>query len=159
MAGHARVRRPCAGVTAWNGLVTEGRLKAGETVLCEGTGGVSIFGLQVQLPSVVVSLWLESGRKPVCVACIGLRAAGSNIAAALSPDCTLVVVGNDLVANQCVCVSHVSTSALQFAKALGASAICTSSEDWKLQKARALGADHTINYRRTPEWGKEAMKK
>ena len=50
---------PCAGVTAWNGLVTEGRLKAGETVLCEGTGGVSIFGLQVQLPSVVVSLWLE----------------------------------------------------------------------------------------------------
>ena len=37
---------PCAGVTAWNGLVTEGRMEPGETVLVEGTGGVSIFGLQ-----------------------------------------------------------------------------------------------------------------
>ncbi|NJK49393.1 NAD(P)-dependent alcohol dehydrogenase [Candidatus Gracilibacteria bacterium] len=37
---------PCAAVTAWNALVTEGQLKAGETVLLQGTGGVSIFALQ-----------------------------------------------------------------------------------------------------------------
>lgn len=37
---------PCAGVTAWNALVTEGGLKAGHTVLIQGTGGVSIFALQ-----------------------------------------------------------------------------------------------------------------
>lgn len=37
---------PCAAVTAWNGLVTRGRMQAGDFVLLEGTGGVSIFGLQ-----------------------------------------------------------------------------------------------------------------
>lgn len=37
---------PCAGLTAWNGLITEGRAQPGETLLVEGTGGVSIFGLQ-----------------------------------------------------------------------------------------------------------------
>ncbi len=37
---------PCAGVTAWNALVEHGRLIAGETVLVQGTGGVSIFALQ-----------------------------------------------------------------------------------------------------------------
>ncbi|MEZ4888673.1 MAG: NAD(P)-dependent alcohol dehydrogenase [Chitinophagales bacterium] len=40
---------PCAGLTAWRGLVTEGKLKAGDTVLIEGTGGMSIFGLQIAL--------------------------------------------------------------------------------------------------------------
>lgn len=37
---------PCAGVTAWNALFTTGHLQAGDIVLLEGTGGVSIFGLQ-----------------------------------------------------------------------------------------------------------------
>jgi NADPH:quinone reductase-like Zn-dependent oxidoreductase len=37
---------PCAAVTSWNALVTEGRLKPGDTVLVMGTGGVSIFALQ-----------------------------------------------------------------------------------------------------------------
>jgi NADPH:quinone reductase-like Zn-dependent oxidoreductase len=37
---------PCAGVTAWNGLFTRGNVQPGEIVLLEGTGGVSIFGLQ-----------------------------------------------------------------------------------------------------------------
>lgn len=40
---------PCAGLTAWRALVTEGKLKAGDTVLIEGTGGMSIFGLQIAL--------------------------------------------------------------------------------------------------------------
>ncbi|MDH3419025.1 MAG: NAD(P)-dependent alcohol dehydrogenase [Gammaproteobacteria bacterium] len=38
---------PCAAVTAWRALFTDGALEPGETVLLEGTGGVSIFGLQL----------------------------------------------------------------------------------------------------------------
>lgn len=37
---------PCAALTAWRALVVEGNLKAGDTVLVQGTGGVSIFALQ-----------------------------------------------------------------------------------------------------------------
>lgn len=36
----------CAGLTAWNALVSEGEVKAGDTVLVLGTGGVAIFALQ-----------------------------------------------------------------------------------------------------------------
>lgn len=38
---------PCAALTAWRALVPEGRLKAGDSVLVEGTGGMSVFALQV----------------------------------------------------------------------------------------------------------------
>jgi NADPH:quinone reductase-like Zn-dependent oxidoreductase len=76
---------PCAAVTAWHALVENGQVKAGETVLLLGTGGVSIF-------------------------------------------------------------------ALQFAKQSGASVIITSSRDEKLERARKLGADETINYRTFPDW-------
>ena len=38
---------PCAGLTAWYGLVEKGQLKPDHTVLVQGTGGVSIFGLQI----------------------------------------------------------------------------------------------------------------
>ena len=82
---------PCAGLTAWRALIVENNLRAGETVLLQGTGGVSIF-------------------------------------------------------------------ALQFAKAMGARVIITSSSDEKLERARKLGADETINYRSTPDWAKEARK-
>jgi NADPH:quinone reductase-like Zn-dependent oxidoreductase len=37
---------PCAAVTAWNALIVSGKIKAGDTVLTLGTGGVSIFALQ-----------------------------------------------------------------------------------------------------------------
>lgn len=50
----------------------------------------------------------------------------------------------------------VSLFALQFAKMLGAFAIVTSSSDDKLSKVRAMGADETINYSNTPEWGQRA---
>lgn len=80
-----------AGLTAWRALIGDGALKAGDTVLVLGTGGVAIFGLQL-------------------------------------------------------------------AKAMGASVILTSSSDEKLERARALGADHTLNYRSVPEWGPEVVK-
>jgi NADPH:quinone reductase-like Zn-dependent oxidoreductase len=38
---------PCAGVTAWNALAVSGKLKAGDTVVTLGTGGVSVFALQI----------------------------------------------------------------------------------------------------------------
>ncbi len=47
----------------------------------------------------------------------------------------------------------VSTFALQFATMHGASTVVTSSSDEKLARARELGADETINYEETPEWG------
>jgi NADPH:quinone reductase-like Zn-dependent oxidoreductase len=37
---------PCAAVTAWNAVVTEAKTRPGETVVIQGTGGVSIFALQ-----------------------------------------------------------------------------------------------------------------
>ena len=37
---------PCAALTAWHALIERGGVKAGDTVLLLGTGGVSIFGLQ-----------------------------------------------------------------------------------------------------------------
>src|SRR5262249_32031125 len=37
----------CAGVTAWRALVVEGQLKAGDVVLTQGAGGVSVFALQI----------------------------------------------------------------------------------------------------------------
>ena len=75
-----------AGLTAWRALVVDGKLKPGDTVLLLGTGGVSIWALQI-------------------------------------------------------------------AKMMGASVAITSSADAKLERARELGADFTLNYRDQPEWG------
>jgi NADPH:quinone reductase-like Zn-dependent oxidoreductase len=80
---------PCAAVTAWNALAVLATTGPADTVLVQGTGGVSLF-------------------------------------------------------------------ALQFAKLMGARVIATSSSDEKLERVRALGADHALNYARTPEWGKAA---
>jgi NADPH:quinone reductase-like Zn-dependent oxidoreductase len=38
---------PCAGVTVWHAMMEHAKLIAGHTVLLQGTGGVSIFGLQL----------------------------------------------------------------------------------------------------------------
>jgi NADPH:quinone reductase-like Zn-dependent oxidoreductase len=80
---------PCTGLTAWRAVTIEAPVGPGDTVLVQGTGGVSIY-------------------------------------------------------------------ALQFAKARGATVIATSSSDEKLARAKALGADHLINYKTTPDWGRVA---
>jgi NADPH:quinone reductase-like Zn-dependent oxidoreductase len=80
---------PTAALTAWRALMSDDAVKAGDTVLVQGTGGVSIF-------------------------------------------------------------------ALQFAKMAGARVIATSSSDAKLERLSAMGADYTLNYRTTPEWGQVA---
>jgi len=76
-----------AGLTAWRALVVDGKLKAGDSVLLLGTGGVSIWALQI-------------------------------------------------------------------AKMMGARVAITSSSDAKLERATALGADHVLNYRSVPDWGR-----
>jgi NADPH:quinone reductase-like Zn-dependent oxidoreductase len=52
----------------------------------------------------------------------------------------------------------VSIFGLQFAKLHGARVIITSSSDEKLARAKALGADETINYKTTPDWDKEVLR-
>jgi NADPH:quinone reductase-like Zn-dependent oxidoreductase len=81
---------PCAAVTAWNGLFVSGNLQPGRTLLLQGTGGVSLFGLQ-------------------------------------------------------------------FGRMAGATIILISSSDAKLERARGMGAHHTINYRSEPEWEKRVL--
>jgi len=76
---------PCAAVTAWSALTSFRPLLAGETVLTQGSGGVSVF-------------------------------------------------------------------ALQFARAMGAHIIATTSDEAKAERLRALGADVTLNYRADPDW-------
>lgn len=80
---------PCAALTAWNALAVLSHVGPADSVLVQGTGGVSLF-------------------------------------------------------------------ALQFAKLMGARVIATSSSSQKLERLRALGADHVVDYTRTPEWGKAA---
>jgi len=50
----------------------------------------------------------------------------------------------------------VSITALQLAKSMGAAVMVTSSSDAKLERARAHGADHVVNYREHPNWGEKA---
>ena len=52
----------------------------------------------------------------------------------------------------------VSLLALQIARAAGATVIATSSSDEKLERVKALGAAHGINYRTTADWGTAAAK-
>jgi NADPH:quinone reductase-like Zn-dependent oxidoreductase len=52
----------------------------------------------------------------------------------------------------------VSVFALQFAVAMGATVIITSSSEQKLVRARQMGAAHGINYRGTPDWEKEVWR-
>ena len=80
---------PCAGLTAWSAVIKLGGIKPGQTVLTQGTGGVSLF-------------------------------------------------------------------AIQFAKMCGARVIATSSSDAKIERLKQLGADFTLNYKATPDWGKKA---
>ncbi|MEH6912261.1 MAG: NAD(P)-dependent alcohol dehydrogenase [Oceanicoccus sp.] len=77
----------CAGVTAWRGLIVKGQVKSGDCVLVQGTGGVSIYTLQL-------------------------------------------------------------------AKMAGATVIATSSSGEKMERLKEMGADHVINYKENPKWGK-----
>ncbi len=51
----------------------------------------------------------------------------------------------------------VSLFALQFAKLFGAKTIITSSSDEKLERAKQLGADFTVNYKEREDWAKAVL--
>ena len=80
--------------------------------------------------------------------CAGTTAWSSLREADLRPGDTVVTQGT----------GGVSVLAVQLAKAHGARVIATSSSDEKLERVRALGADHTVNYRTTPDWEKEVRR-
>jgi NADPH:quinone reductase-like Zn-dependent oxidoreductase len=63
---------PCAALTAWNALAEHGDVKAGDVVVCQGTGGVSMFGLQfAQLLGAEVIMTSSSDEKLERVAQMG----------------------------------------------------------------------------------------
>ena len=81
------------------------------------------------------------------LSCAGLTAwRGLVVAGGVKPGDHVLIQGS----------GGVSVFALQFAKAAGATVIATSSSDEKLERLKALGADHLINYKAEPKWGKKA---
>ena len=92
--------------------------------------------------------WL-SDEAVACLPCAALTAWRAMIEDAdLKPGSTVLLLGT----------GGVSVFALQFAKAAGYEIIITSSSDEKLERCRGMGAHHTLNYRATPEWGREARR-
>ena len=82
------------------------------------------------------------------LSCAGITAWNALFAdGGLRPGATVVLLGT----------GGVSIIALQLAHA-GLRTIVTSSSDAKLERARALGADATINYRATPEWQHDVLR-
>lgn len=63
---------PCAGVTAWRALFTEGGLRPGQTLLTIGTGGVSLFAAQLgRLAGARVLLLTRSPEKAAAARALG----------------------------------------------------------------------------------------
>ncbi|MGC8500642.1 MAG: zinc-dependent alcohol dehydrogenase family protein [Leptospirillia bacterium] len=64
---------PCAAVTAWNALFESARLRPGQTVLVQGTGGVSLFALQfARMAGAFVILLSRSAEKIAHVLPLGV---------------------------------------------------------------------------------------
>ncbi len=117
-----------------------------------GGGAAGMLQDYVSLPAhgvvkIAASLSFEQA---ACLPCAGVTAWNALMAGPhpVRPGESVLVLGT----------GGVSLLALQIAKAAGARVIVTSSSDEKLARARALGADETINYRTTPEWGAQAAR-
>lgn len=80
--------------------------------------------------------------------CAGVTAWNALLEAGIGPGGVVLTQGT----------GGVSLFALQFARALGADVILTSSSDDKLQIGSQLGATHLINYRSTPDWENEVKR-
>jgi NADPH:quinone reductase-like Zn-dependent oxidoreductase len=90
-----------------------------------------------------------SFEEAACLPCAGVTAwYALTTRGGLRPGETVLVLGT----------GGVSVFALQFATAMGASVIVTSSSDQKLERARQLGATQAINYCTTPAWDKEVWR-
>jgi NADPH:quinone reductase-like Zn-dependent oxidoreductase len=90
-----------------------------------------------------------SWEEAACLPCAGLTAWHAVVEVGQTkPGDTVLLLGT----------GGVSLFALQFAKLAGARVIITSSSDEKLEHARRLGADETINYKSHPDWEKQVRK-
>lgn len=89
-----------------------------------------------------------SAQEAACYPCAGLTAWTSLV------EKSQITAGDWVVLQG---TGGVASMGLQLTKGLGARAIVLSSSNEKLAQARELGADHTINYSETPEWGAEAF--
>ncbi|MBK6683220.1 MAG: NAD(P)-dependent alcohol dehydrogenase [Deltaproteobacteria bacterium] len=66
---------PCAGLTAWHALFEVATLRPGETVLLQGSGGVSVFGLQLaKAAGAKVFMTSSSGEKAARLLALGATA-------------------------------------------------------------------------------------
>ncbi len=64
----------CAGVTAWNAVIEAANLTAGDTLLVQGTGGVSLFALQIgKMIGADVIATTSSGEKAEKLKALGAR--------------------------------------------------------------------------------------
>ncbi len=89
-----------------------------------------------------------SYEEAACLPCAGLTAWNAlNVSGSLDEGQTMLALGT----------GGVSIFALQFAKMIGARVIITSSDDAKLERAKKLGADETINYKTSPDWDQEVL--
>jgi NADPH:quinone reductase-like Zn-dependent oxidoreductase len=88
-----------------------------------------------------------SYEEAACLPCAGLTAWSAVVAQATTEPGDVVVTQG---------TGGVSVFALQFAKLRGCRVIATSSSEEKIARLKAIGADATINYKTTPEWGKAA---
>ena len=114
---------------------------------CEAPGMLTEYAL---LPESAVARFPGSLSydEAATLPCAGLTAWSSlTTHARVKPGETVLLMGT----------GGVSLFGLQFAKALGATTIITSSSNEKLHRAQELGADHVINYQETPEWGAKAF--
>jgi len=90
-----------------------------------------------------------SYEEAACLPCAGLTAWNAlMVSGSIQAGQTMLALGT----------GGVSIFALQFAKMSGARVIITSSDDAKLERAKELGADDTINYKTTPDWDQEVLK-
>src|SRR5262245_9450347 len=80
--------------------------------------------------------------------CAGVTAWAALAAAQTTPGQNVLLLGT----------GGVSIFGLQLAKAMGCRAIITSSSGAKLERARRLGADETINYSQTPDWDDQVLR-
>src|SRR5690606_21503127 len=88
--------------------------------------------------------------QPATLPCAGVTAWNAIFeSSSVQPGDTVLLLGT----------GGVSIMGLQMAKAAGLRVIITSSSDDKLERARALGADETINYRTVPEWHEEVQRR
>lgn len=149
------------GVTRWKrgdrvaGLFFQGwhtgpfRREIGHTALGAELDGMLAESVVLDEEGVIAIPGHMSFAEAATLPCAGLTAWHALVTAGkISADQTVLLLGT----------GGVSIFGLQFAKMHGARVIITSGSDEKLERAKKLGADETINYCSTPDWEKEVFR-